>query len=182
MSSVSHMGLVLLAIAAFTPISLNGAVLLMFAHGTVSGLLFFLIGILYERTHTRQISELEGGLVARIPKIGVAFIVASLASLGLPGMSQFISEFLVFMGSFKVLKTPTILATLGIVFTAGYMLWMVKRVFYGPLNPKWAHLEDMNKAYEYIPLVILLGLTVLIGVYPALITNWSNPSLTALIR
>ncbi|KKM08763.1 hypothetical protein SY88_21855 [Clostridiales bacterium PH28_bin88] len=182
MSSVSHMGFVLLPIAAMTPLALNGAVLEMFAHGTVSGLLFFLIGLLYDRAHTRQISELEGGLVAQIPKIGTAFVVASLASLGLPGMSQFIAEFLVFLGSFPVLKIPATIATLGIVFTAGYMLWMVRRVFYGPINPRWSHLTDMAHTYEYIPLVILVGLTVFVGVYPAFITGWSNPSLMALIQ
>lgn len=182
MSSVSHMGFVLLPIAALTPIALNGAVVEMFAHGTISGLLFFLIGVLYERAHTRKIAELESGLVAKIPKIGVFFIVASLASLGLPGMSQFIGEFMVFVGSFPVLKVPTIIATLGLVFTAGYMLWMVRRIFYGAFNPKWAHLQDMNKVYEYVPLAILLGLTILVGVYPGLITDWSNPSLLILLR
>lgn len=182
MSSVSHMGFVLLPIAALTPVALNGAVLEMFAHGTVSGLLFFLIGLLYERAHTRSIAELEGGLAAQVPKLAVAFIIGSLASLGLPGMSQFISEFLVFIGSFPVLKVPTAIATIGIVLTAGYMLWMVKRIFYGSLNPKWAHLSDVSFTYEYLPLVILVGLTILVGVYPALITDWSNPSLMALIR
>ncbi|WP_088555178.1 complex I subunit 4 family protein [Calderihabitans maritimus] len=182
MSSVSHMGFVLLPIAALTPVALNGAVLEMFAHGTVSGLLFFLIGLLYERAHTRQIPELEGGLVAQIPRMGVAFIMASMASLGLPGMSQFIAEFMVFLGSYPVLQVPTIIAVFGIVLTAGYMLWMVKRIFYGPLNPRWSHLTDMGQVYEYIPLVVLMGLTIVVGVYPALITDWSHPSLMALLR
>lgn len=179
MSSVSHMGFVLLAIAAMTPLALNGAVLEMFAHGTVSGLLFFCIGLIYERAHTRQIAELSGGLAVQVPRIAVAFIVASLASLGLPGMSQFVAEFLVFLGSFPVLRVPTIIATTGIVFTAGYYLWTVRRIFYGPLNPKWAHLEDMNKAYEFIPVVVLVALTVLVGIYPNLIVNWSDTSLVA---
>ncbi|TDA70020.1 MAG: NuoM family protein [Clostridia bacterium] len=180
MSSVSHMGFVLLAIAAMTPMALNGAVLEMFAHGTVSGLLFFCIGLIYERAHTRQIAELTGGLAVQVPRIAVAFIVASLASLGLPGMSQFVAEFLVFLGSFPALQVPTIIATTGIVFTAGYYLWTVRRIFYGPLNPRWAHLEDMNKAYEFIPLVVLVALTVLVGLYPNIIINWSDTSLVAL--
>lgn len=182
MSSVSHMGFVLLAIAANTDVALNGAVLEMFAHGTVSGLLFFCIGLIYERAHTRQIEELAGGLAAKIPRIAVAFIVAGLASLGLPGMSQFIAEFVVFLGSFPTLKTATILATFGLVFTAGYILWTVKRVFYGPFNPKWAHLEDMGRAYEFAPLIILVALTVLVGVAPSLIVDWSRPALLALLR
>ncbi|MDN5346638.1 MAG: NADH-quinone oxidoreductase subunit [Clostridia bacterium] len=182
MSSVSHMGFVLLPVAAMTPLALNGAVLEMFAHGTVSALLFFCVGLIYERAHTREIKALEGGLAACVPKIAVAFIIGGLASLGLPGMSQFIAEFLVFLGSFPVLRLPTVLGTTGIVFTAGYILWAIKRIFYGPLNPKWAHLKDMQHSYEYLPVVILVGLTVLIGFYPALITNWSDSSLLAMLR
>lgn len=180
MSSVSHMGFVLLAIAAGTTVALNGAVLEMFAHGTVSALLFFCIGLIYERAHTRQIAELTGGLALQVPRIAVAFIVGGLASLGLPGMSQFIAEFLVFLGSYPVLQVPTILATFALVFTAGYILWTVRRIFYGPLNPKWSHLQDMNRAYEFVPLVVLVALTVLVGIFPSIITDWSYASLVAL--
>lgn len=182
MSSVSHMGFVLLAIAAATDVALNGAVVEMFAHGTVSGLLFFCIGLIYDRAHTRSIEELQGGLAAKIPRIAAAFVVAGLASLGLPGMSQFIAEFMVFLGSFPVLKVPTILATFALVITAGYYLWAIKRVFYGPLNPKWGHLTDMGRAWEFAPVIILVGLTVLVGIMPSLITDWSRPALLALLE
>jgi len=88
----------------------------------------------------------------------------------------------VFLGSFPTLKTATILATFGLVFTAGYILWTVKRIFYGAFNPKWAHLEDMGRAYEFAPLIILVALTVLVGVAPSLIVDWSRPALLALLR
>jgi len=181
MSSVSHMGFVLLAVAAATPLALDGAVLEMFAHGTVSGLLFFLIGLIYERAHTRQIAELEGGLMAQMPKIGVVFVIASLASLGLPGMSQFVAEFIVFMGAFPVFQVPTALTTLGLVFTAYYMLLVVRRIFYGPLNEKWSHLTDIKQAYEYVPMIVLLLLTFAVGLFPSLITAWSHQALMALL-
>ncbi|MCL5074650.1 MAG: NADH-quinone oxidoreductase subunit M [Chloroflexi bacterium] len=168
-SSVSHMGYVLLGIAALNELSLNGAVLQMFTHGTITGLLFLLVGCVYEKTHTRLISEM-GGLAPRMPWLAVIFSMAGLASLGLPGMSGFIAEFLIFVGSFGTWKVFTILAAAGIVLTAGYILWMLQRVFFGPPRPQLADVGDA-RALELVPLVTLMAIIVLVGVYPAILTD-----------
>src|SRR5207244_9588742 len=113
-SSISHMGYVILGASALSPIGLQGAVFQMFTHGTITGLLFMMVGLVYDRTHTREISDL-GGLAARMPFITVVFVVAGLASLGLPGLSGFVSEFLVFLGSFPVWRVATVLAVFTVV-------------------------------------------------------------------
>jgi len=136
-SSVSHMGYVLLGAAALTGVGLQGAVLQMFTHGTITGMLFLMVGLVYDRTHTRLIDKL-GGLGATMPAIAILFAVAGLASLGLPGMSGFVAEFLVFIGAFPVWPLATLLAAFGIVITAGYLLWMLQRVFMGPLPEQWS--------------------------------------------
>ncbi|MBI2303880.1 MAG: NADH-quinone oxidoreductase subunit M [Chloroflexi bacterium] len=168
-SSISHMGYVLLGISALNPVGLTGAALQMFTHGTITGLLFLLVGLVYDKAHTRQIPEL-GGLSHRMPVIGIVFVVAGLASLGLPTMSGFVAEMLVFLGTFPVWNVATVLAAFGIVLTAGYMLWMLQRSFFGPLNPRHASLADAD-ALERIPLFSLVGVIVIIGVYPAVMTN-----------
>ncbi|MBI4321108.1 MAG: NADH-quinone oxidoreductase subunit M [Chloroflexi bacterium] len=173
-SSVSHMGYVLLGIAALTPLSMNGAVLQMFTHGTITGLLFLLVGVIYEKAHTRLISDF-GGLATRMPVYAALFAMAGLASLGLPGMSGFVAEFLVFVGSFfnPNMQILTILAAAGIVITAGYILWMVQRVFFGPLVPKWEHIQDA-RGLELVPLVTLMAVIFLVGIYPGVITGVIN--------
>lgn len=179
-SSVSHMGYVLLGLAALTPIGLNGAALQMFTHGTITGLLFLLVGLVYDKAHTRQIPEM-GGLAHRMPWVAVVFVMAGLASLGLPGMSGFVAEFLVFVGSFPVYQVQTILAVVGIVITAGYILWMLQRAFFGPLNPHFDHLEDA-KPLEMVPLFTLLLVILLVGVYPAILTDLINSGVMPLIQ
>ncbi|MCL5960950.1 MAG: NADH-quinone oxidoreductase subunit M [Chloroflexi bacterium] len=171
-SSVSHMGYVLLGLAALTTVSLNGAMLQMFTHGTITGLLFLLVGVIYDKAHTRQISEF-GGLASKMPLYAVLFTMAGMASLGLPGMSGFVAEFLVFVGSFATMPWLTALAAAGIVITAGYILWMIQRVFFGPLVPKWAHLEDA-RGLEVVPLFTLMIVVILVGVYPGIITGIIN--------
>ena len=168
-SSISHMGYVLLGMAALSYVSLSGAALQMFTHGMITGLLFLLVGSVYERTHTRQIAEM-GGLAPRMPLLAAVFVMAGLASLGLPGMAGFIAEFTVFVGSFPSIPVLTILGAAGIVVTAGYLLWMLQRVFFGPLNPHFATLGDAH-GVEVVPLVALVGIIILIGVYPALLTD-----------
>jgi len=168
-SSVSHMGYVLLGFAALTSLSVNGAMLQMFTHGTITGLLFLLVGVIYDKAHTRQISDF-GGLATKMPFYAVLFTMAGLASLGLPGMSGFVAEFLVFVGSFASLPWLTAIGAAGIVITAGYLLWMIQRVFFGPLVPKWAHLEDA-RGLEAVPLVCLMAVVILVGVYPGIITG-----------
>ena len=173
-SSISHMGLVLLGIgsvaaATVSPVGLNGAAMQMFTHGTITGLLFLVVGLVYEKTHTRYIPDL-GGLASRMPFVATAMVVAGLASLGLPALSGFVSEALVFLGTFFVWGWPTAIAVFSIVLTAGYILWMIQRVLFGPMESKHADVSDASLV-ESVPIVILLAAVLVIGIYPALITD-----------
>ncbi|MBI2857028.1 MAG: NADH-quinone oxidoreductase subunit M [Chloroflexi bacterium] len=173
-SSVSHMGLVLLGIFALTPVSLAGATLQMFSHGVVTGLLFAMVGLVYEKTHNRNLNEL-GGLARRMPLIAVLFSLAGLASLGLPGTSGFAAEFLVFVGSFTSTafasaKAVTLLSAFGIVLTAGYVLWMLQRVFFGPSLEKYNSVPDADRV-EMVCTFTFVALIILVGIYPAILTN-----------
>jgi NADH-quinone oxidoreductase subunit M len=168
-SSVSHMGYVLLGISALSPMGLTGASLQMFTHGTITGLLFALVGLVYDKTHTRQIPDL-GGLAHRMPRIAVIFVIAGLASLGLPSMSGFVAELLVFLGTFPVWRVAAIVGALGVVLTAGYILWMLQRVFFGPPLTRWERVGDAI-AIETVPLVCLVAAIMIIGIYPAIITD-----------
>ncbi|HEX5417730.1 MAG TPA: NADH-quinone oxidoreductase subunit M [Chloroflexota bacterium] len=177
-SSVSHMGYVLLGVAALNVISLNGAAIQLFTHGTITGLLFLLVGNLYDKAHTRMIPEF-GGLAKRQPLLATLFLMAGLASLGLPGMSGFIAEFTTFIGAYLNLPIYTALAASAIVITAGYLLWMVKRVFFGTFNEKWDHLLDA-RGIEVVPLVTLMGVIILVGVFPSILTNVVNSGIAPL--
>jgi len=170
-SSVSHMGYVLLGAAALTPVGMQGAVLQMFTHGTITGLLFMMVGLVYDRTHTRVIANL-GGLGVKMPVIAVAFVAAGLASLGLPGMSGFVAEFLVFIGAFPVWQLATIIGAFGIVITAGYLLWMLQRVFFGPISQKWAdaHLTDASPL-EVFYVAAMVAVIIGVGVFPSILTD-----------
>ena len=169
-SSISHMGFVLLGIASLREVGLTGASVQMFAHGTITGLLFMLVGLVYDKAHTRHIPDL-GGLIRRMPIIGMGFMVAGLASLGLPSMSGFAAELLVFLGAFPVHRVLTILAMFGVVLTAGYILWMLQRVFFGPDKPRFSEVSDAS-FIETVPLVAMVAAIVIIGVYPAFLTNY----------
>jgi NADH-quinone oxidoreductase subunit M len=177
-SSISHMGYVVLGAAALTPMALEGAVFQMFAHGTITGLLFIMVGLVYDRTHTREISDL-GGLAGRMPFIAVTFIVAALASLGLPGLAGFVAEFLVFVGSFPAWRWATIIAVFTIVVTAGYMLWLLERVFFGPERPQWTRLGDASRL-EVATVGALLAVIVIVGVFPTLLASIIVPSVSAI--
>jgi proton-translocating NADH-quinone oxidoreductase chain M len=173
-SSISSMGFVLLGIAALNQLGLQGAVLQMFTHGLYSGLLFMMVGLVYDRTHTRDIPRM-GGLLAQIPFIGTGFIIAGLAALGLPGMATFISEFTVFLGGYSSAAHPalpvlTILCVIGIVLTAAYVLWTVMRVFHGPLAAEWAaHPLPDAAPIERFAVVALIAVTLLVGIYPGIL-------------
>jgi len=137
---------------SFRQAALTGATLQMFTHGTITGMLFFAVGVLYDKAHTRDI-DVFGGIGKRMPTLLLLFSVACFASLGLPGLSGFIAEYLVFTGSFAILPVVTILSAFGVVLTAGYLLWMIRRAFHGPLNMKWSWLTDATWA---MPAVIIV--------------------------
>jgi NADH-quinone oxidoreductase subunit M len=164
-SSVSHMGIVMLGLFAMNSMGLSGAVYQMLSHGLSTGALFLLVGILYERRHTRQISE-YGGLAKQVPLFAFTFMVVTLSSIGLPGLNGFVGEILVLMGSFEHHKLATAFAATGVILGAVYMLWMYQRVMFGKLsNPKNADMADMTKR-EIAYMAPLLVLIVLMGVYP----------------
>jgi NADH-quinone oxidoreductase subunit M len=169
-SSVSHMGYVLLGIAALGAVGLSGAALQMFTHGTITGLLFVMVGLVYERTHTREISEMSG-LMHRMPLIGSVMLVAGLASLGLPGLSGFVAELTIFLGAFDPHPVATIASIFGVVLAAAYILWTVQRVFHGPADEKWAHLTDANRWWEHLAMASLVIAIVAVGIFPSLLTD-----------
>jgi NADH-quinone oxidoreductase subunit M len=166
-SSVSHMGYVLLGASAFTSAGLNGAAMQMFTHGTSSAMLFLLVGVAYDRAHHREI-EGFGGLASVAPIYTGITTLGFFAALGLPGMSGFVSEFLVLVGSWEVFPVLTSLAVIGIVITAAFLLWTLQRVFLGPLNEKYKDFPDVDKR-EIFTLVPLAFLCVLLGVVPQIL-------------
>ena len=184
-SSVAHLGFVVLGIFALTQESVQGAVIQMLNHGLSTGALFLLVGIIYERTHTREISEYGG--IAKIVPIYVTFLmIASLSSIGLPGLNGFVGEFLILLGSFKstVLGSwwYTIFAATGVVFAAVYLLWMYQRVVFGEVkNPKLNELTDMNKR-ELLVLIPIFIFIVWIGIYPSTFLNVSKQSSQKIIE
>jgi len=178
-SSISHMGYVVLGASALTPLALQGAVFQMFTHGTITALLFTMVGLVYDRTHTREIAAL-GGLAGRMPFVAIGFVVAALASLGLPGLSGFVSEFLVFIGSFPVRQAATVIGIFTIVVTAGYMLWTLQRVFFGPGRLEWQGLGDANRL-EVATVSILIGTIVVVGIVPAVLGATIIPGITPIL-
>lgn len=184
-SSVSHMGFVMLGLSALTVESMNGAVLQMFNHGTSTAMMFLMIGVIYERAHHRWIIKPDGtrgfqGLAAHMPIYTSVFIISMFASLGLPGLSGFVSEILIFLGSFKVYTKLTIIASIGILMGAAYLLWMYKRMFFGEPTEEVLAYEDMN--YREILYMSPLCLAVIVfGVYPAPIINMMKASVGQLV-
>ncbi|MCL4425038.1 MAG: NADH-quinone oxidoreductase subunit M [Firmicutes bacterium] len=178
-SSISHMGFTLLGLAAMTPVAIQGAAFQMFSHGLISAMLFLLVGMIYDRAHTREIAKL-GGLFNTIPTIAVILAFASFASLGLPGLSGFVAEFLVFLGSFGAYRTFVIIATSGVVFTAGYYLWMIQRVLMGEAKKEYLGLPDIT-ARELGTVVPLMIFTTLLGLFPSLLMDIMNPAILGLV-
>ncbi len=169
-SSVSHMGYVLLGISALGHLSLNGAALQMFTHGTITGLLFLMVGVVYDRTHTRDIGELSG-LAHTMPLTATVMVIAGLASLGLPALSGFVAELMVFLGAFDTYTVPTIFGVFGILLSAGYITWMIQRVFFGEQDERWANLPDADHWWERVSMAALVVTIVGVGVYPALVVD-----------
>lgn len=186
-SSINHMGFVVLGIAAAAlaagtsnaRIALNGAILQMFNHGLSAAGMFFLVGVIYERTHTRNLNDF-GGLFPLVPVYGGILIFTSMASLGLPGLNGFISEFLIVRGSLPILTVYTAISMLGLLFTGAYILKGITKVLHGPMNEKWAgHLTEIN-IREIIVMVPLMVLILWIGIWPAWILNVINKAVMML--
>jgi NADH-quinone oxidoreductase subunit M len=180
-SSVSHLGFVMLGIAALTTTSVTGAVYQMLNHGISTGALFFLVGMLYDRRHTRQISEF-GGLRAAMPWYFAVFLLISLSSIAVPGTNGFVGEFLILIGAWSFSPWLVVVASLGVVLAAAYILWMVKRVFYGELsNPKNQGLADLSPR-ELAVLLPLVVLAFVMGIASPLFTRRIEPAADALVR
>jgi NADH-quinone oxidoreductase subunit M len=180
-SSVSHLGFVMLGIAALSTTGVTGAVYQMLNHGISTGALFFLVGMLYDRRHTRAISEF-GGLRAAMPWYFAVFLLISLSSIAVPGTNGFVGEFLILLGAWSFSPWLVVAASLGIVLAAAYVLWMVKRVFYGELtNPKNQGLPDLGlrEATVLVPLVVL---SIVMGIASPLFTRRIEPAADALVR
>ena len=177
-SSISHMGYVMLGMATFTAQGINGAVLQMFNHGTVTAMLFLLVGVIYDRAHHRDIDGF-GGLASVMPLYTGMMTIAFFAALGLPGLSAFISEVLVLLGAWQYNAPLAIVAASAVILTAGYMLWMLQRVWLGPLNEKYAKLPDLTPR-ELVTLIPLAIIVVVLGVYPHAVLDLINPTLLAL--
>ncbi len=185
-SSVSHMGFVMLGLSAMTTQGVNGAVLQMFNHGTSTAMMFLLIGILYERSHHRWIvkpdgSKGYGGLSTKLPKYTTVFIIGMFASLGLPGLSGFISEALIFLGIYQKFTTITVIAVVGLLIGAAYLLWMFKRMFFGEVNPETEEYEDMNarEVFYMLPLCICV---IVFGIFPSPLLNVMKASVGHLVE
>ncbi len=164
-SSVSHLGFVMLGIFVFNLQGMEGGILQMVNHGLSTGALFLLVGMIYERRHTRMIADF-GGLTKKMPIFAVFFMIATLSSIGLPGMNGFVGEFLVLVGTFKANVLYAVLATTGVILSACYMLWMFQRVMFNKLsNPENQKLKDLNKR-EWAILLPIVILIFWIGIYP----------------
>ena len=163
-SSVSHMGYVLMGIATLHPLGLSGAVLQMFSHGVMTALFFAIVGVVYDRTHTRDINVLNG-LGRRMGFTATLFAIAGLASLGLPGLSGFVAELLVFLGLFQTYPLLGVLGIVGAAITAVYMLRLLAKVFMGPSGEQWADQTDASRL-ERVSALALAGFILLVGLFP----------------
>ena len=182
-SSVSHMGYCMLGIAALTPIAISGCLFQMFSHGVLTGALFLLVGVIYDRAHTREIAAF-GGLGAKLPVYTGLFTLFAMGSLGLPLLSGFVSEFMVFVGAYQspyIAKWIVLLSVLGVVLTAGYILRMIQKMFFGQFNTKWEGLPEIN-GREIFTLVPLAALTLLVGIYPEALNVFLRGTVNNIIK
>ncbi|MFZ5734270.1 MAG: NADH-quinone oxidoreductase subunit M [Pseudomonadota bacterium] len=179
-SSVAHMGFVTMGIFAGTTQGIAGGVFQMISHGIVSGALFLCVGVVYDRMHTREISA-YGGLVNRMPLYALVFMVFTMANVGLPGTSGFVGEFLTLLGTFKVSIPTATVATLGVILSAGYALWLYRKVVFGAMEkPQLAGIKDLTFR-EGLVLFPLVFLTILFGVYPKPVLDMSAASVQQLV-
>ncbi|HBO84062.1 MAG: NADH dehydrogenase [Deltaproteobacteria bacterium GWC2_42_11] len=179
-SSSSHMGYVLLGMATLNYIGMNGAVLLMFAHGIMTALAFALIGYVYDQAHTRMAYDFSG-LAHKMPFIAVAFAVMGFASSGLPGLANFVSELMIFIGAFRTYPFQTVIAVFGIIITATYMLRALRNVFFCQSMPEWEHLKDATTFVERFPYIVLIAVLFIVGFYPAILIDVINTGVVPLV-
>ncbi|MFN0147075.1 MAG: NuoM family protein [Dehalococcoidia bacterium] len=179
-SSVSHMGLVLLGIGALGKTGLMGATYQMLAHGVVTGMLFVMVGLMYERTHTREISKL-GGLARQMPLITTGLVFAGFASLGLPALPGFVAEVTIFLGAFQRFEWAVLMAIFGVVLSAGYVLWTLQRVVFGPVRHEWDEAEDQRQWWEHSVVLGLAASVLLLGLYPALMMDMIGPAIDPIV-
>jgi NADH-quinone oxidoreductase subunit M len=180
-SSVSHMGLVMLGFATLNQQGITGAGLQMFSHGVMTALFFAVVGMVYDRAHTREIPKL-GGFRKAMPLVTVAFIVGGLVSMGMPGFSGFIAEFPIFLGLWKAQPIVAIIAVVGIVITAGYVMRVVRGVFFGEMPSEFKeHITPITN-FDKVALVLLSGVLILVGVYPAVMAPLIETGAEAVLR
>jgi NADH-quinone oxidoreductase subunit M len=179
-SSVSHMGYVMLGMAAMTPAGINGAVLQMFNHGTITAMLFLLVGVIYDRAHTRDVTAF-GGLAITMPVYTGVTGFAFFAAMGIPGLSAFVSEMLVLLGAWRTYPALTIVAASAMVLTAAYLLWALQRMYLGEPNPRWAGLPEIGRR-ELLTLAPLALIVVVLGVYPLVVLHLQSPTLVHLVE
>ena len=179
-SSVAHMGFVTLGIFTMTPQGIEGSIFQMISHGIISAALFFSVGVVYERMHTRQIKN-YGGLVNVMPKYAIVLMIFTLGSLGLPGTTGFVGEFLILLGTFKANFLVATIASIGVILGAAYILWLYRRVVFGEItNPDVKSLKDLNNS-EILVLTSLAVLTILFGFYPDPLLSTTSVSVDGLI-
>ena len=179
-SSVAHMGFVTMGIFAANRQGVDGAIFQMISHGFISGALFLCVGVIYDRMHTREISA-YGGLVVRMPLYAAIFLLFTMGNVGLPGTSGFVGEFLTLSGVFQVSTWTALFATTGVILSAGYALWLYKRVVFGELiKGGLKQIQDLNRREAAIFAPLVAG-TVILGVYPSLVTDVIGPSVEALL-
>jgi len=179
-SSVAHMGFVTMGIFALNKQGLDGAIFQMLSHGFISGALFLAVGVVYDRMHTREI-DAYGGLVNRMPIYAAVFLFFTMANVGLPGTSGFVGEFLTFMAVYQANTWVAVAAASGVILSAGYALWLYRRVVFGQLiKESLKHIKDMD-AREKLMIAPLLVMTLLLGVYPSLVTDIIGPSVDNLL-
>ncbi|SMO64513.1 complex I subunit 4 family protein [Fodinibius sediminis] len=179
-SSISHMGIVILGIAALNTQGMVGGVLQMFNHGIITAVLFLSVGVLYDRTHTRGLYDF-GGMANQMPKYTGIAMVGMFAAMGLPGLNGFVSELFSFLGAFAAYRWITIISVTGIIITAAYILWTIQRIFLGKTPDRWEDLKDLTLR-EYISFVPLIILIVLLGIFPSLAIDLINSSLSGLVE
>ncbi|GAA6200408.1 NADH-quinone oxidoreductase subunit M [Aquicoccus sp. SU-CL01552] len=180
-SSVAHMGFVTMGIFAANQQGLDGAIFQMMSHGFISAALFLCVGVIYDRMHTRDI-DAYGGLVNRMPAYALVFMFFTMGNVGLPGTSGFVGEFLTMMGAFQVNTWVTAVAATGVILSASYALWLYRRVVFGDLiKESLKTIQDMSAREKWI-FAPLVAMTLLLGVYPALVTDIIGPSTTALVE